>query len=188
MAAYLMRAGVIVRRDRPGGRKYVSLNKTLMTYRPLMRLLLALDVKWPATRVNHPAYRWGMRNDDGVMTAERLDLVFCSPVRSRILLYVAAVGTTDMKTMYGVLGIGAVSAMFAANHWEREGIIVTTRVGKHRLLELNPCYVAATQLRSLLSLLVARSEEYRALRNVGRTRMRPLLHSLQRAERSVSIK
>jgi hypothetical protein len=119
-----------------------------------------------------------MWSDDGAVTAPRLDLMFFSPVRSRILLYIAAVGTTDMITMYDLLGIGSVSALFAVNHWEREGIVRTERIGKHRIVSLDATYLAAKELKDLLLGLVTQSHELRALRRIGRLRMKPILKDL----------
>jgi hypothetical protein len=182
MVEYLLKTGLVVKRNRPGGRKYVALNRKLPVYRRLERLLLALDHKWRARRISQPMYRWAMWNDAGSITPGRLDLMFFSPVRSRILLYVAAVGTTDMSTMYDLLGIGSVSALYAVNHWEREGILSTKQVGKHRLVSLNQRYRFFKPLKDLLVGLVTHSHEYRAYRRVGRARMRPILKTLFTAD------
>lgn len=178
MVEYLMRSGLVVKRNRPGGRKYVALNRRLPIYRRLLSLLLALDKKWPARRVDQPSYRWAMWNDDGAITSQRLDLMFFSPVRSRVLLFVAAVGTTDMSTMYDLLGTGSVSALYAVNHWEREGVLASRWVGRHRLVRLNERHSAHSELRNLLIALVTQSEEYVAYRRLGRSRMRPILKNL----------
>jgi hypothetical protein len=178
MVQYLLRTGLVVKRNRAGGRRYVALNRKLPTYRRLRSLLLTLAKRWPPRRFGQPTYRWAMWSDDGAVTAPRLDLMFFSPVRSRILLYIAAVGTTDMITMYDLLGIGSVSALFAVNHWEREGIVRTERIGKHRIVSLDATYLAAKELKDLLLGLVTQSHELRALRRIGRLRMKPILKDL----------
>ncbi len=178
MAEYLVRTGLVVKRNRRGGRKYVALNRRLPIYRGLLALLLALDKRWPAKHVDQPSYRWKMWNDDGALTPMRLDLIFFSPVRSRVLLLVTAIGTSNMSTIYDLLGIGSVSALFAVNHWEREGVITSQWVGRHRLVCLNQKYPAFRELRSLLAGLVSHSDEYRAYRRLGRARMKPILENL----------
>jgi hypothetical protein len=175
MVHYLLQTGLVVKRVRPGGRKYVALNRKLPVHHRLRELLAALERRWPAKRVPQPSYRWTLWNDAGEITAPRLDLMFYSPVRSRILLFIAAVGFTDMSTIYQVLGVGAVSALYAVNHWEREGIVLSQHLARHRFVSLDPQYPAYTQLRSLLCGLITYSEEYRALRSVGRSRMRKVL-------------
>lgn len=178
MVEYLRRTGLVVKRNRAGGRKYVALNRKLPIYRRLLRLLLAFHARWPARRIVQPSYRWDMWIDNGAITRARLDLMFFSPVRSRILLFVAAVGKTDMSTMYDMLGIGSVSALYAVNHWEREGLVETRRVGQHRIVTLNPKYRFFRELKSLLDGLIVNSDEYRTYRRIGRARMRPVLKSL----------
>ena len=120
MVERLRESGLVVKRDVPGGRKYAALNRELPTHPPLLRLLLALDERWPSKRVEQPTYRWRMPYDT-TLSPDRLDHIFQSPVRSRTLLFIAAVGLTDMVTLYTTLGLDAVSALYAVNHWEREG-------------------------------------------------------------------
>jgi hypothetical protein len=162
MVERLIDAGLVVKRDRTGGRKYVGLNRGLQSYLPLLRLLLALDRHWPAVRVQQPRQRWAMPYDDDV-PEERLDHVFQSPVRSRTLLFVAALGVTDMRTLYDSLGLGRVSALYAVNHWEREGVVRSRTNGRHRLVRLDPDFVVADELRAFLESLVGNTEEYQAL-------------------------
>lgn len=122
MVEVLIRSGLVVKRDRPGGRKYVGLNRELAVFPPLHRLLLALHERWPTTTVFHPTYRWAMPYD-ATLTDDRLDYIFQSPVRSRTLLFIAALGVTDMTAISQTLGLGGVSTLYAVNHWEREGVV-----------------------------------------------------------------
>ena len=166
MVERLLQAGLVVKRDRTGGRKYVAINKALVVYNELQALLLALDGDWPAKRVAQPRYRWAMWNDGGSLDAGRLDCMFQSPVRSRTLLFIAAVGKTQMKSIYDLLGLGTVSAMYAVNHWEREGVVRTATRGKLRVVQLNPSFAAAAPLAALLQALIDTSDEYRAYRTI----------------------
>lgn len=179
MVERLRHAGLVVKRDRPGGRKYVSINRRLPIYRALVNLLLALDRHWPARRVGSYVARWRMPFDTE-LTDERLDHIFQSPVRSRILLFVAAAGETDMQTMYKMLGIGTVSAMLVVNHWERQGILRSRRFKRHRLVSLNPDFVVAVELHRLLRCIIAETDEYKAFRAIVRAKMRTILRPARR--------
>jgi hypothetical protein len=166
MVECLRASGLVVKRDRPGGRKYAALNRDLPVYEEVYALLIALDHFWPAERVEQPRHRWRMPNDD-IVTPRRLDQMFFSPVRSRMLLYVAGVGQTSMQDMYNRLGLGSVSALYAVNHWEREGTIRTSRHHRERLVELDPRLAAAPEMRALLRGLVDLSAEYSGYRKTA---------------------
>ena len=100
MIDYLQRCGLVVKRNRLGGRKYIAINRRLSVHRWLLTLLQRLDEKWPSGRLREkPSYRWNMWNDDDAVTSSRLDLMFFSAIRFRVLLYVAAVGTSNMQTL-----------------------------------------------------------------------------------------
>lgn len=170
----LVTSGLVVKRAMEGGRKYVALNRRLPIYRLLLRLLLALDKYWPATRDSQHIARWRMPFDKA-MTTERLDHIFQSPVRSRVLLFVAAVGECDQKTIYDTLGLEATSAWYVLTHWEKQGVLRSRRFKTRRLYSLNPDFIVAKELKALLREIVARAPEYKGLRAVVRPKMRALL-------------
>jgi hypothetical protein len=174
MVERLRKSGLVVKRDYAGGRKYVALNRQLPIHRPLLRLLLALDRHWPGQRINRTTARWHMPFDRN-LTTERMDHIFQSPVRSRILLFISAVGETDMSTIYKLLGLGTVSTMLIVNHWEKQGIVCTRWFKKHRLVKLDPEFIVAKELKALIREIVVHSEEYRTLRAVARARLRKIL-------------
>ena len=175
----LREAGMVVKRDEPGGRKYVALNRRLPIYRPLRRLLLAPDRYWPATRDGEHIARWRMPFDSNV-TTERMDHIFQSPVRSRVLLFVAAVGECDMKTIYDTLGMNSGSVTYVVNHWEKQGVFRSRIFKRHRLVSLDPGFIVAKELTALLREIVVRAPEYRGLRAAVRPKMRALLNSPQK--------
>ncbi len=174
MVERLRKSGLVVKRDYAGGRKYVALNRQLPIYRPLLHLLLALDKHWPGQRINRASARWHMPFDRN-LTAERTDHIFQSPVRSRILLFICAVGETDMSTIYKLLGLGSVSTMLIVNHWEKQGIVCTRWFKKHRLVKLDPKFIVAKKLKALMREIVVHSDEYRMLRKVARARLGKLI-------------
>ena len=150
MVGYLLKTGLVVKRDRPGGRKYVAINRKLTAWAELTNLLETLAKAFPAQAVPTIQKRWHLQIDNGELTPDRLDHAFFSPVRSRVLLLIAAAGIVMEKDLYNLLGLGAVSTLYAINHWQREGIVESRYVATARLLSLNPSWVAAHELRMLL--------------------------------------
>jgi hypothetical protein len=171
MIESLRAINVVVKREEDGGRKYAALNRGLPIYRPLYRLLIAMDRYWPVPRVEHQIARWRMRfNDD--MDQKLFDEVFQGKIRSRVLLLIAAIGLTDQKNIYNLLGLGTVSTLYAVNHWERQGVLKSIYVKSSRLVALNREFECAAELKALLLEMVKHSGELLALRKIGRERMR----------------
>lgn len=76
MVERLRESGLVVKRDRPGGRKYAALNRDLPVYDEVYALLMALDRSWPAERVEQPrCTRAGTRCREG---GRRQDWVLAS--------------------------------------------------------------------------------------------------------------
>lgn len=171
MIEVLKKAGLVVKRERAGGRKYVAINRMLPVYDELMSLLTAMDAHWPARRVEQPRYRWGMWQDGGRITDARLAEMFQSPVRSKTLLFIAAAGLTNLSMIYDYLDLGSVSAMYAVEHWERQGVIRSRTHRKHRLIALDDRFPVADELRALLEALIAHSKTYTRLGDHARMYM-----------------
>jgi hypothetical protein len=174
MIQRLRLSGLVVKREMPGGRKYVSINRRLPIYRTLMNLLIALDRISPTERCSGYTARWRMPFDRE-LTDERLDNVFQSPLRSRILLFVATVGEADMQTIYRSLGLGKVSSTLAINHWQKQGVLRSQWHKRHRLISLDPNFIVAPQLLALLRAIIATADEYKALR--AATRRKPIFRA-----------
>jgi hypothetical protein len=166
--------GLVVKREVSGARKYVSINRRLPIYRALMKLRLTLDWNWPATRYRNYIARWRMPFDSE-MNTRRLDEIFQSTVRSRSLLFVAASGETNLKSIYTILGLTMTSVCLAVNHWEKQGVLRSRRFKRHRLTSLDPRFIVAKELRGLLRAIVAASPEHDALRAASRTKQRTFL-------------
>lgn len=176
MVERLKTSGLIVKRERPGGRKYVALNKRAPYYEPLMDLLLALERKWPVGRVDQPTYRWAMWQDDGAVTQARLDAMFHSKARSRVLLFLTAAGVSDMRTIYNLLGLNSGTALYTVDHLEKQGLVASTDVHGHRFVGLNSKFCAAAELRNFIECLLDADPtgEYRALGACAQSRMKDL--------------
>jgi biotin operon repressor len=171
MVESLREINVVVKREQGGGRKYAALNRDLPIYRPLYRLLIAMDKYWPVPRIDRQTARWRMPfNDD--MEQKLFDELFQGQVRSRVLLLIAAIGLTDQKNIYNLLGLGTVSTLYAVNHWERQGVLKSIYVKSSRLVTLNREFECAAELKTLLLEMVKHSGELLALRKIGRKRMR----------------
>lgn len=178
MVERLREAGLVVKRDVPGHRKVVALNKRLgQRYFLLVDLLRAIDRRWPVSRVAQgrlqPRHVW--EGEDGVLNPDRLDRVFQSPVRSRTLLFVAAAGVTNMTILGRSLGLDTVSALYAVNHWEREGVVRSRMAGRHRLVRLEPKFEVAEPLRRFLAALVRDSKEFQDLAEAARPDIEAIL-------------
>lgn len=186
MVEVLKTSGLVVKRDRSGGRKYVALNRKLPVYEQLMAFLLAMDKTFPTKRVPQPSYRWGMWQDDGHISPARLDEMFQGAMRSRILLSVAAADVTDMTTIARLLGLNEGTVLYVVDHWERQSVIKTDNVHRHRLVRLNDKFLAADELRALLISLIENdpTQEHVALGACAKSRMRPVIEQM-RSERHV---
>ena len=170
MVERMVPTGIIVKRDRPGGRKYVAINRLFPAWQELMNLLEAIDAKFPVARVSVPATRWHLWNEDEEYPSPRLDGIFHAANRSRILLLVASAGEAIEKDIYMLLGINMVSAMYAMNHWQREGILRSRYDGGIRFLSLDPTWFAEHELRMLLGALTIDNLEYLSLGRIARER------------------
>ncbi len=60
------------------------------------------------------------------------------------------------------------SALYAVNHWEREGVVRTRSHGRHRFVSLNPDFAVAAELAGFLMALLCQSDEYRDLADAVR--------------------
>lgn len=170
MVAGLLDAGLLVKRDRPGGRKYVAVNRAFPAYTDLMALLAKIASHYPPPTTTVPGFRWGLQTDTSTFPSKRLDLIFASPVRSRVLLLIAASGSIVTSDVADLLGLDAVSAMYAVNHWERERVIRSRYIKRCRILSLDDRWFAATELRALLTTLTLHNSEYGGLGAIARQR------------------
>jgi len=168
MMQVLLDAGIAVKCEIAGSRKYVALNTRLPVYRELVSLLNALDALWPAPREDLPGSRVGKWIRGKAPVQDWTDSLFQSAVRAPVLLYVAAVGMTDMEGIYNTLGMGSVSVMYAVNHWERQGVITTAPSGRHRLVFLNAQFPVFPELEALLKNVVALDTDLRRYRDMAR--------------------
>jgi len=158
--------------------RWVALNRGFPAYREALRLLRRLEAVWPQLRVGKPrrtaerlalgtlrrapGRRASLSPSDRLVAAD-VDLLFYSKPGTRVLLSIAAMGQTDVVDLHKTLGVDRRSVWNVANRWQREGVIRSVRSGRRRVLELEPAFVAAPELRRFLGRLVAVTEEYEGL-------------------------
>jgi hypothetical protein len=167
MVRYLEECGLVVKRDQPGFRKVVALDKGLAyLYFQVRDLLLALDAHWPVERSSrsYPFYAKTPLRGTEPLDEKRIEQWFHSVPRTRALLYVAAVGTTNMSDLVRRAGVGSVSALYAINFWERQGVLRCRTVGIHRVVELDERFPVAHELSVVLDALVRKSPKYTGFR------------------------
>ncbi|HEV2738711.1 MAG TPA: hypothetical protein VGU66_09045 [Candidatus Elarobacter sp.] len=177
--------GIVTSRFHTPSLRWVALNTAFPAYREGLRLFRRLEESWPQQRAGKPRRR-GERTalsqlrrtpgrratlpSSGRLAAAQTDRLFYSKPGSRALLAIAAMGQTDVVDLHETVGMDRRSAWNVANRWQREGIIRSVRSGRRRVLELDPAYPAALELRRFLRRLVAVTEEYEALATLSTRR------------------
>jgi len=170
--AVLTELGVVANAFPAPNYRFIALNRAFPAYPPLLRLLRVLERDCPQERLGKPprtAERLALRGLNVVGSSElrNLDRLFHTPGRTRVLLYIAAADSTDVSDVCRTMGYDNISVWNVANHWQREGVIRSRILGRRRVLELDPAYSAATELRRFLNRLVVVTEEYAALANLS---------------------
>ncbi len=79
-----------------------------------------------------------------------------------------------MTLLCEMLGLGRVSALYSVNHWEREGVVKSERIGQHRIVRLDPDFVLAKEFKALLREIIIHSDEYHTLRSVVKAKMKAI--------------
>ena len=98
--------------------------------------------------------------------------LFGSPLRTRVLMLVAALEETYPAQVAKLLKASLFSVQRIVDDLELEGVIATRRFGNERRIRLNPTYLGAKSLREFLEQRVQASPETQAILNSFRTRPR----------------
>jgi transposase len=164
----LREQGVVVKRTPPQHEygAYVALNRASPIYPVLKTLLLTIARHWPVAGAKRKQLGRHMPYEPTMPDA--IFDMFCAPIRSRVLLLIAAVERADLATISQVLNVSYVAAHHAVARWEKEGVLRSQRVGAHRILSLDPDFEVAPELRALLLALVKRHPCFRKLRIAAR--------------------
>lgn len=169
----LRSAGLVVKRCRPGGRRYVSLNRAHRAIRALRRLLKAM-VRESGLRV--PKYsggRYGLPLDRDPSPPIVEDRLFGSEIRSHLILMLAAMRESNVQTLTRATGFNYQSISYSVLALERLGILTTRRVGKDRLVRLSKTYSWSRLYQNFLRELL-----------VSLPRQTTIAHAIRRATRS----
>lgn len=158
--------GLIVKRERAGGRKYVSLNRAHHGARELRDLLTALDLEHPVARVTQARARWGLptERDPQPLIVEKQ--MFGSAIRSQILLLLAIVGEADEQQIARALAVRHNSVWSALLPLTRRNLVIDRRVGARRVLSLSESYKGAREFGRLLQRLASVMPVYCAKANM----------------------
>jgi hypothetical protein len=156
---YLVDTGLAVKGQRVGvgGVKPIALNRSLPIYPELKRLLLAMDRHWPIARAKTPNQSTLILPYNNVMPERLLRQIFISPIRTRVLLYIATSGRTPLSAISRALGAHRMSVLSAVNLWETEGVIRSRHIEGVRVLSLDPDFPIARELLNLINAVVSRN-------------------------------
>lgn len=167
MVEYLRKAGLVDKRDVPGGRKYVRINQKHPCYAELLPLLRAMEGLRPQLRLKVPKTRWYLTGGS-VDVAATLEFVFQSYPRSTLLLAVAAAGHICLSDVYDLFGLEQVSAWYVADYWQRQGIIKSEYKARMRILSLDERCPVFPELARFLQALTALDPDIRIKAEIGR--------------------
>jgi DNA-binding transcriptional ArsR family regulator len=98
--------------------------------------------------------------------------LFGSPGRTDILVLVAGMGRSFPRELSRLTKLPLTTIVRGLDDFERAGVLVSARLGGTREVRLNPEYVAAKELATLLEALVEREPRYREIIS-GAARRRP---------------
>ncbi|HQQ76755.1 MAG TPA: ArsR family transcriptional regulator [Thermoanaerobaculia bacterium] len=87
---------------------------------------------------------------------------FGSQTRTRLLLSLELLGQSYARELARLLGASLSVVQKGLGSLERDGLIAGRIVGRTRLVQVNPQYFAATQLRALIARLLAADRDLKA--------------------------
>ncbi|MGA8576047.1 MAG: MarR family transcriptional regulator [Candidatus Cybelea sp.] len=137
----------LVMTSRAPGYSYAAINQDLPIRQSLVAVLLALDQRYPAPRRSSQAPQSGewKSNPQPILTE-----IFSSVPRSRVLLFVAARGPSEMAEARRELRCGTAQIRQTVTHWERQGVVKSICAHGRRVIQLNERFHAAKPLLALL--------------------------------------
>lgn len=163
MVERLEATGVVIKRHRAGGRKYVALDRSFPAYTELSDLLLEMADHHDIPTVERRIARWGLPRERHTWRGGDIDLLFGSPNRTRVLLLIASGGKMDIRMLNQTLGICYASTAYAAEALYRERVLAKTRNRGHLYYRISEKYEFYGALTRLLGALLHLLPEYQAL-------------------------
>jgi DNA-binding MarR family transcriptional regulator len=162
----LIRCGLLVKRQRVGGRKYVSFNRAHIAAAELRSLLDVLAKHYGTPHADQPRYRHGLPLDRDTSPPLAEKLMFGSSLRSRMLVLLAATGEADETQVRRLLAVNALSLEYASKALIATGVLCGRKVGSRFVLSLAEGYVGASEFKTLLLRLVEEAPSYQTLRDL----------------------
>ena len=146
----LIVCGLIVKRDRPGGRKYVAINKSHFAAKELNFLLDVLNNRFPIPEIEQARVRRGLPTDRDPKPPILELSMFGSSIKSRILLMVAIAGEADEQQLARSLCVSASQIWSALRSITKAKLLTERRVGVRRVVSLSTQYPGAQEFISFL--------------------------------------
>lgn len=158
----LIRAGICVKRDEPGGFKYVAVNRNHFAWRRLRVLLEALCRLYYIPDYEQPRYRWRLPTERDTPHPDFDELgTFGSYLRSSVLMLLAKAGEMDVQRLTDQsFSTSHVATWHVANALERDGLAVQRRYKGRRILSLAPTLSVHAELGSLLRRMAEAKPDY----------------------------
>ena len=162
----LLRSGLVVKRKREGGRKYVALNRAHVAFQELKALLETLASHYGTPLIEQARYRHGfpLERDPAPPLVERH--MFGSALRSRMLVLLGSLEGADATQLSRLLAERLESVHYAAHALRRAGILTSTQVGGRQIFHLSNSYTGAAEFRALLDALLREAPVYGVLRDL----------------------
>jgi DNA-binding MarR family transcriptional regulator len=159
----LVKSGMCVKRDRPGGRKYVAVNRGHFAWYRLRVLLEALCATYRIPAFEQPTHRWYLPRERNEPHPEFDDLTtFGSYLRSSVLMLLAVAGEMDVTRLTDQsFSTSHTATWHVANALERDGLVTQRRFRGRRILSLDPRMSAAEELGALLRRMAQAKPTYR---------------------------
>jgi DNA-binding transcriptional ArsR family regulator len=160
----LIRCGLVTKRLRPGGRKYVGINRAHAALPELLALLRVLGDIFGVPLLAQARHRWGLPTVSDPTPPIAEEWMFGSPVRSRMLVLLAVAGEADEMQMARVLTASVASVWYTSNALSKtHRILRSRRVGTRRVFSLSPTVSAIGEFRAFLLSLAGRRPIYHTL-------------------------
>jgi DNA-binding MarR family transcriptional regulator len=151
--AALMECGLVVKRQRAGGRKYVSLNRAHHCASELRALLAALDREHQVARITQARARWGLPDERDPLPPIVENNMFGSTMRSQILILLAIAGEADEQQIARALAVRHNSVWSALLPLTKYKLVIERRIGARRVLSLAANFKGASEFRRFLERL-----------------------------------
>jgi len=132
----LVLAGLVAKRNH--GRRVVALNRASSVYPHLRMFLNILVARFPQPLTDSPTYRHGLPQRDHRHAVLDDTNLFGQVAKTRTLLAVGALGPVNVAGVCRAIQTPHLTVWLAANALERLGLVVSTKVGRNRLLSLSP--------------------------------------------------